>query len=40
MGTVHTALGTVSANAAGELHVLGHDGDSPGMDGAEVRVRE
>ncbi len=27
-----------AAETAGELHVLGHDGDAPGVDGAEVSV--
>ena len=30
----------LSTDSAGELHVLGHDGDSLGVDGAEVGVFE
>ena len=32
--------GALTADSAGELHVLGHDGDTLGMDGAEVGVLE
>ena len=32
--------GALSADSAGELHVLWHDGDSLGVDGAEVGVLE
>ena len=32
--------GALTADSAGELHVLGHDGDSLGVDGAEVGVLE
>ena len=31
---------SLSTDSAGELHVLGHDGDSLGVDGAEVGVFE
>jgi hypothetical protein len=33
-------LGTLATNAAGKLDVLGHDGDTLGVDGAEVGVLE
>ena len=33
-------LGTLATDAAGELDVLGHDGDTLGVDGAEVGVLE
>jgi hypothetical protein len=33
-------LRALSADAAGELNVLGHDGDTLGMDGAQVGVLE
>jgi hypothetical protein len=33
-------LGALAADAAGELDVLGHDGDALGVDGAEVGVLE
>merc|ERR1719218_555998 len=32
--------GSVSSDSSGELHVLGHDGDSSGVDGTEVGVLE
>ena len=32
--------GALTADSAGELHVLRHDGDTLGMDGAEVSVLE
>ena len=32
--------GPLTTDSAGELHVLGHDGDSLGVDGAEVGVLE
>ena len=32
--------GSLTTDSAGELHVLGHDGDSLGVDGAEVGVLE
>ena len=32
--------GALTTDAAGELHVLGHDGDTLGVDGAEVGVLE
>ena len=32
--------GALTADSAGELHVLGHDGNSLGVDGAEVGVLE
>ena len=32
--------GALTTDSAGELHVLGHDGDSLGVDGAEVGVLE
>ena len=31
---------SLSTDSSGELHVLGHDGDSLGVDGAEVGVFE
>ena len=31
-------LGTLSTDAAGKLDILGHDGDTLGMDGAQVGV--
>ncbi len=34
------AAGVFTANAAGQLNVLGHDGDALGVDGAEVCVLE
>ena len=33
-------LSTLSTNAAGQLDVLGHDGDTLGVDGAQVGVLE
>ena len=33
-------LGTLAADSAGQLDVLGHDGDALGVDGAEVGVLE
>jgi len=33
-------LGTFTTDAAGQLDVLGHDGDALGVDGAEVGVLE
>ena len=33
-------LGALTADAAGELHVLGHDGHALGVDGAQVGVLE
>ena len=32
--------GALATDSAGKLHVLGHDGDSLGVDGAEVGVLE
>ena len=32
--------GALTTDSAGELHILGHDGDSLGVDGAEVGVLE
>ena len=32
--------GALTTDSAGELHVLGHDGDALGVDGAEVGVLE
>ncbi len=32
--------GAFTTNSAGELHILGHDGNSLGVDGAEVGVLE
>merc|ERR1719218_71333 len=32
--------GSVSSDSSGELHVLGHNGDSSGVDGTEVGVLE
>ena len=40
MNTKRPNLGTLSTDAAGELDVLGHDGDALGVDGAEVGVLE
>ena len=34
------SLGTFATNAAGQLDVLGHDGDALGVDGAQVGVLE
>ena len=34
------SLGALSADAAGQLDVLGHDGDPLGVDGAQVGVLE
>jgi len=31
-------LGALSTDAASQLHVLGHDGDALGVDGAQVGV--
>ena len=33
-------LGTISADAARQLNVLGHDGDALGMDGGQVGILE
>ena len=33
-------LSTLSADTAGQLNVLGHDGDTLGVDGAQVGVLE
>ena len=38
MGT--NSLGTFSTDASGQLDVLGHDGDTLGVDGAQVGVLE
>ena len=35
-----TSLVTFATDAAGKLHVLGHDGDTLGVDGAQIRVLE
>ena len=35
-----TDLPVLTADASGELHVLGHDGDTLGVDGTEVGVLE
>ena len=35
-----TGLRTLSTDAASELDVLGHDGDSLGVDGAQIGVLE
>ena len=40
IGEERRCLGPFPADAAGELDVLGHDGDPLGVDGAEVRVFE
>ena len=40
MNTKRPNLGTLSTDAAGELDVLGHDGDALGVDGSEVGVLE
>ena len=37
---VQSELGAFSADSASKLDVLGHDGDSLGMDGAQVGVFE
>jgi histone H3 len=34
----HVDLSTLSTDAASKLDVLGHDGDTLGMDGAQVGV--
>ena len=34
------SLGTFSTNTSGQLDVLGHDGDTLGVDGAQVGVLE
>ena len=34
------ALGALAADAAGQLNVLGHDGNALGVDGAQVGVIE
>ena len=39
-GKASNALSALSADAAGELDVLGHDGDALGVDGAQVGVLE
>ncbi len=36
----HERLRALAADAAGELDVLGHDGDALGVDGAQVSVLE
>lgn len=36
----HRDLGTLAADATGQLDILGHDGDTLGVDGAEVGVLE
>ena len=38
--TRHERLRALAADAAGELDVLGHDGDALGVDGAQVGVFE
>jgi hypothetical protein len=38
--TAETCSGSLTSDSSGELHVLGHDGDSLGVDGAEVGVLE
>jgi len=38
--TVVVGLSALSADSAGELDVLGHDGDALGVDGAQVGVLE
>ena len=40
MAACHGNLRTLTADAAGELDVLGHDGDALGVDGAQVGVLE
>ena len=40
MRSVEERSGSLTTDSAGELHVLGHDGDSLGVDGAEVGVLE
>jgi hypothetical protein len=37
---LNRCLGTLTADAAGQLHVLGHHGDALGVDGAQVGVLE
>ena len=39
-GFIAYFLSTLSTDAAGELDVLGHDGDTLGVDGAQVGVLE
>ena len=33
-------LRSLSSNTTSELHVLGHDGDTLGMNGTQIRVLE
>jgi hypothetical protein len=40
MGMKSDDLGALSADATGQLDVLGHDGHTLGVDGAQVRVLE
>ena len=40
MSVLRHFLGTLSADTAGELDVLGHDGHTLGVDGAQVGVLE
>ena len=35
---LHRSLGALAADATGKLNVLGHDGDTLGVDGAQVGV--
>ena len=37
---LRSCSGALTTDSAGKLHVLGHDGDSLGVDGAEVGVLE
>jgi len=34
------SLGALSTDTAGELDILGHDGNTLGVDGAQVRILE
>ena len=38
--TTTNFLGTLTADSAGKLDVLGHDGDTLGVDGAKVGILE
>ena len=38
--TLHVDLGAFATDSSGQLDVFRHDGDSLGVDGAQVRVFE
>jgi hypothetical protein len=40
LGVLRVRVYPLPTDSPGELHVLGHDGDSLGVDGAKVRVFE